>query len=76
MKAKITERALFARIDRKLAKDGERLRRCRSDSRAHAELGDYYIVAGDRNTIETTHVELERLARSLDLLADWEELEQ
>lgn len=76
MKAKITERALFARIDRKLAKDGERLRRCRSDSRAYAELGDYYIVNQSANTITAQHCTLEGLAKELDLLADWEELEQ
>jgi hypothetical protein len=38
----VTERALIARINRKLAHDGERMRRARGD------LGDFYIV--DRRT--------------------------
>tara|TARA_B100001059_G_scaffold212378_2_gene227370 strand:+ start:390 stop:620 length:231 start_codon:yes stop_codon:yes gene_type:complete len=76
MKAKLTERALFARVDRKLQKEGERLRRNREGTRAHDELGSYYVVASDRNTIEATNIDLQKLAKELGVLADWEELEE
>lgn len=76
MKAPITERALVARIDRHLAKEGERLRRGRQGTRVGAELGSFYIVSQNTNTITANNCDLVTLARELDLLADWEELEK
>jgi len=74
-KAIVTERALFARIDRKLAKDGERLRRCKEDSRAFSELGALYIVNVNSNTITAKSCDLEKLGREIGVLSDWEVLE-
>ncbi len=74
MKKQVTERALFARVDRKLKKGGDCLRRCRQDSKAHAELGSYYIVSSS-NVITAQHCSLEGLARELGVLAEWEVLE-
>lgn len=76
MKATVTKRALFARIDRKLQKDGERLRRCKESSKAYADLGDYYVVSGNTNTVIAQHCSLEGLAKELGLLAAWEVLEE
>ncbi len=74
MKKTITERALFARVDRRLKKDGDFLRRCRQDSKAYAELGSYYIVSSN-NVVTAQHCSLEGLAKELGVLADWEVLE-
>lgn len=46
----ISERALFARVARKLAHESVFLHRCRIDSRGYADLGRYYCV-NDRNHI-------------------------
>lgn len=75
-KVTVTERALFARVDRKLAKEGQRLRRCKSDAKAFPELGAFYIVDTTTNTIATKNCELEALAKEVGVLADWEELEK
>jgi hypothetical protein len=40
----ISERALFARVARNLAHNGETLHRCRVDSRWFNSLGRYYTV--------------------------------
>jgi len=76
MKAAVTERALFTRIDRHLAKQGERLRRGRTGTKAFETLGAYYVVSQEKGTIQETQCELEALARKHGLLADWEELER
>lgn len=75
MKAPITERALFARVDRHLAKQGERLRRARAGSKSFETLGQYYVVNQEKGTIQETKRDLESLAREYGLLAEWEELE-
>lgn len=75
-KAIVTERALFARIDRKLSKDGERLRRCKEDSKSFSDLGSLYIVDRNLNTIIAKHCDLERLGREIGALAEWEILEK
>ena len=46
----ISERALFARVARKLAHDGVFLHRGRYGSRLHQNLGRYYCV-NDRNCV-------------------------
>ncbi len=51
MYSEISERALFARINRVLAKSNEALRKCRQDSRAYQSIGPYYIVDVNRNSI-------------------------
>ena len=74
VKVPVTERALFSRCNRALAKDGESLRRCRADSPAANELGRYYTIDLHAGRVEAKHIELDELARELGVLADHEEL--
>jgi hypothetical protein len=74
-KAPVSLRAVMARVNRKLAKEDEMLRRCRSDSRGWHELGDFYVVDVSRNCITDKQVDLEALAREMDVLAKWEQVE-
>ena len=71
----ISERALFARINRALAKEGETLRRCRPDSRWSNELGYYYALDISRNAITSKHVDLEDWGREMGVLKPYEKLD-
>ena len=73
-KVPVSERAVFARVDRALRQQGKALRRCRPTSRAFAELGRYYIINTDRAWIDTTHVDLQTFARKTWALGPEEEL--
>lgn len=73
MKVSVTERALFARVSRHLAKEGTQLKRCSPNTSAHAELGDYFTVRG--SAVNSTKVNLDKLARQLGLLRPYERLE-
>ena len=69
----VTVRALEARVKRKLAADGERLGKTREGTRAHQDLGRYYIVDLSTNAVSSSFIDdLEPLAKELGLLADWE----
>lgn len=70
--AKVSIRALEARVNRVLDKDGQALRKCREDSRWYSELGDYYIVNYYTNCIDAKHCDVEALAHELGVLKDWE----
>jgi hypothetical protein len=70
----VAERALVARIDRTLRKEGQAIRRCRQDSRSAASLGRYYLIDGSLNAVTATHVDIESLGRELGLLKAWERL--
>lgn len=72
-KVPITERALVARIRRRLAKAGELLRRTRGIDH---NLGAYYRVNVDRNFVVATHVDPEALGRELGVVHPWEALAQ
>lgn len=73
-KVKVSERALFARFSRSLAKEGRVLKRCRVDSRWYGDNGDYYIVDERTNSVEAQHVDLEAEARAAGLLKEYEVL--
>ena len=73
-KVKISERALLARINRRLAKDDQKLLKCRADTRAYADLGDWYIVSQSTNAVEAAHVDLEQLAQELKCIRSFEAL--
>ena len=78
--ATVSERALIARINRKLAKQGEQLRRARATRDGNHlipdnNLGWYFIIDVNRNFIVHTHIDLELLGRELDALANWEKLD-
>jgi hypothetical protein len=66
-------RALTARINRLLKNEGRVLKRARGLAAA-AELGEHYLVDLHRNRVAAKYVDIERLARERELLADWEEL--
>ena len=66
--------ALVARINRKLRKQGEKLRRAYTES-AQQEVGHYFVVDLNRNRIVNTDVDPEQFARELEVLQPWEALE-
>lgn len=74
MKTKIplSERAIVARINRKLIKEGYlRLKKARG-GRAVASVGDYYLIDANRNLIHATHVNPEGYARQIDVMSKYE----
>jgi hypothetical protein len=70
--APVSMRALIARINRKLAAEGEVLKAARSE-RAASSVGLFFIVRGNR--IASERVDPEALARKLGVLSAWEHLE-
>jgi hypothetical protein len=73
-KITVSERALFARLKRHLAKEGEYLRKCPQQSRWFNELGEYYTVNLSSNFITAKHISLEQWARECGVLKGYEEL--
>jgi len=63
----VVERALLARVNRKLARDGP-LRVKKLRGQAQAQLGDYCLLDLNRNTIKVAHLDLESYARDLGVL--------
>ena len=73
-KIPISRRALIRRINRRLRKDALRLKISRPNSRALAELGEYYHV-DDRNHVTGPDVpDIEAYARAIGALQDFEVL--
>lgn len=68
----ITEAALIARINRRLAHDGERLCRTRQGTRDEFALGQFYIVANATNGIVASHCDLDALGREIGVLREQE----
>jgi hypothetical protein len=68
----ITKSALIQRINRQLAKAGERLRTARSWS-ARLDCGEYFIV-NERNCMLAHDVDIEELGRQLEVIARHERL--
>jgi len=74
-KVPVTERALFARVDRTLRKRGEMLRRSRVGStRALLDVGRYYVLDVDRGAVVGHNINLEKYARELGVMQDFESL--
>lgn len=72
----ITERALVARINRKLEKEGEILRRCRENSRWFTDMGRYYTVDIVSNAVGARGVsDLESFGRDLGVVKAFERLD-
>jgi hypothetical protein len=69
----VTERALIKRINRRLARDGEKVRK-NSNPRHLMDLGWYYVVDVWNNWFVASHVNLEQLGREVGALAEWEAL--
>ena len=70
----VSERALIARINRRLQKDGRFLRTARSRAVA-SSVGQYYVIDTDRNWIVWQNTDLEALGRELGVLQPWERLQ-
>lgn len=64
----ITTGALATRVRRRLARDGQLLRRCWPWSESIDELGEFYVLAAGTHEVIARHVDLERLARELQVL--------
>ncbi|GEA58909.1 hypothetical protein [Vibrio comitans] len=71
---KIAIRALEARVNRALNKEGLELRKSHPQSRWIVENGRYYVVDQFRNAIEAHHVDIEAMARDLGKLANGDEV--
>jgi len=69
----VSERALFQRVKRALARKDERLVKCRQDSRWYHDLGDYYTT-NEKRHLTGTHLDLETLGRDLGVLPEGEAL--
>ena len=67
----VTMRALVQRINRRLRKEEEMLRKARG-TRWWRDLGEWYIVNFNRNTIVAGHVDPKELGRELGVLRNWE----
>ncbi len=74
-KVPISERALIARINRKLKPDSERLKKLRGD-RGLMDLGRYYIIDLKNGLLTQANVDLEETARSMGVLQPWERLDE
>jgi hypothetical protein len=68
----VSVRALAQRIDRRLAKDGECLRKLRS--RFVGDDGEWVIIESSRNLILHHDIDLETLGRELGALRPYERL--
>lgn len=73
-KLKVSERALFARINRKIYADDLVLRSCPATRRDHQNLGDYYLVNWRSNGVAGKYIDLEDYGREVGALRDYEEL--
>jgi cytochrome oxidase assembly protein ShyY1 len=69
----VTERAVIQRVNRKLALEGQKLRTSRS-ARSIQDSGRYYIVDLRGNWLARKNVDVEKLARELEVLAGWESI--
>jgi hypothetical protein len=69
----ISERALVQRINRKLAAQGEVLKKTRG-ARAIQELGDYYVLDLHRNLLLNKDVDPVELAKVLRVLRRFERI--
>jgi hypothetical protein len=69
----VSKPALMARVNRRLARDGQVLRASRSAG-SRLDLGDYYIVNVNGNYLEAQHIDLVVLARELGVLKPYERL--
>ena len=70
-KVPVSMRALLQRINRRLAKEEEVLKKLRGE-RYRGDFGDYYIVNWRFNLVKRTHIDPVALAQELDVLAAWE----
>lgn len=68
----ISERALLKRINRKLAKEGEKLCRLPERSRSFGDMGEYHLIEVHTNSVIATHVDVTKLAKEMQALGESE----
>jgi len=78
-KVPVSERALVQRVNRKLKADDKKLhtaRDYRDGARRYenTNMGRYYIINLNSNSVAELHADLEWWGRKLGVLRDWEEL--
>jgi len=71
----VSEKAIFGRINRVLAKKSLVLKKTRLRSRSLDTLGRYYILDTRTNMLVDSHFPLERYAKDLGVLSGHEWLE-
>ena len=71
MEAKVSAGALLKRINRKLAREGQKLKATRGE-RCRIDLGDHYVTDVCRNILVLHHVNPAALGRKLGVLQEWE----
>ncbi|WP_299591711.1 hypothetical protein [uncultured Microbulbifer sp.] len=76
MKVQVSERALLRRINRRLEDKLEEVCKCAESSQWHSDLGDYYCVDQNLNTVIAQHIDLEAWGRELGALKPHEEMAQ
>ncbi len=70
----VSERALLARVNRQLIKQGQQLLRCPPNNvNAMRELGRFYVV-NVNGGVECQHQDIEELAKELGVLRPYEKL--
>ncbi len=73
-KVQITERALLARVNRKLAHEHKKIRKCREGTRAHSSLGGYYVLDTYKNIVIDDRKDLVAIAKDAGILKEFEEV--
>jgi hypothetical protein len=79
-KVPVSERAVIARINRKLKPEGRQLKTKRGGWKKDMS-GPYYVLDVERNTVvaggagQHSRIDLEAFARKLEVLADFETME-
>jgi len=67
----VSESAVVQRVNRKLKREMQALRKARGAYRAGFP-GDFYVVDFNHGWVVETHVDVEDLARELEVLKPWE----
>jgi len=74
-KLPVTSRAIVQRINRALTPKAQKLYFYRSNTRKGFEDGAYVIIDDRKGSpVDGSPVDLEQLARKLDVMAEWESL--
>jgi hypothetical protein len=72
MSATVSFDAVYRRVKRALARQGETLHKCRRESRWWPDLGDFYSADLYTNGISGRHLDVVAMARELNLLGQHE----
>lgn len=73
-KVKVSERALLQRLNRYLAEQKKLIKKCRENSPNLFELGRFYVVNTDKNTVTAKHICLDKWGRDSGVLKNFEVL--